>query len=63
MPLVLSPAILKSSASVILFIMRDTILTLTLMKEQLMNHFHQELFEKFVTLFSRSGAEPGSLPP
>jgi HD-GYP domain-containing protein (c-di-GMP phosphodiesterase class II) len=32
----------------------DTFSALKLMKEQLLNHFHQEIFEKFVLLFARS---------
>lgn len=32
----------------------DTFSALKLMKERLLNHFHQELFEKFVMLFARS---------
>jgi len=32
----------------------DTFSALKLMKERLLNHFHQELFEKFVLLFTRS---------
>jgi HD-GYP domain-containing protein (c-di-GMP phosphodiesterase class II) len=34
----------------------DTFSALKLMKEQLLNHFNQELFEKFVMLFARSRA-------
>jgi HD-GYP domain-containing protein (c-di-GMP phosphodiesterase class II) len=32
----------------------DTFSALKLMKEQLLNHFHQDMFEKFVLLFARS---------